>query len=213
MTTTTTTAVNTTSSPLHYHFDTVEHDHILDMNSRLLLSSSNMNNNATTSSSSSSSSFSYFEKYYTTSFDHLTKSQQTANMVILRCSAILSILGSSYIIYNLLGPRRKTELNKRMFSRLLLLCLSISDVCSSIVLFLGTWPIPKEVSDNDLYYNFYNTNIGTITTCNIQGLLLQIFYFTSIFLYSIIYQSTFYWLLNINIQNNIYDNMSKSIYI
>ena len=114
MTTTTTTAVNTTSSPLHYHFDTVEHDHILDMNSRLLLSSSNMNNATTSSSSSSSSfsSFSYIEKYYTTSFDHLTKSQQQANMITLRCSSILSIIGSSYIIYNLLGPRRKTELKQ-----------------------------------------------------------------------------------------------------
>ncbi|CAB9511736.1 expressed unknown protein [Seminavis robusta] len=113
---------------------------------------------------------------YHTSFDHLTVAQRRACQVVLRCSSVLSICGSSYIVCSLLGPRRESELKKRMFSRLLL-GLSISDVMSSIGLFFGAWPIPADSLHSDSLYG----NTGNQTTCNLQGGWLQIFYFVSIF--------------------------------
>ena len=80
-------------------------------------------------------------------------------------------------MYNLLGPKRKSELQKRLFSRLLL-GLSISDVFSSTTLFIGSWAIPKDTLHDDFLHGIQR---GTQTTCNIQGFFIQVFYFSSIF--------------------------------
>ena len=95
---------------------------------------------------------------------------------MLRTSSVLSLLGSSYIAYNLLGPQREKELKKRMFSRLLL-GLSISDVVASTAFFLGDWPVPADSLHSNVLYD----NRGTQATCNAQGFFIQVFYYSSIF--------------------------------
>jgi len=59
--------------------------------------------------------------------------------------------------------------NSRTYTNLLL-GLSVADLITSIAYFLSTWPIPKDTIDTD--YIWYN--VGTQTTCNIQGLMFQI---------------------------------------
>ena len=117
-----------------------------------------------------------YDGSYGTSFGHLSENQQKANQIVLRISSFLSICGSGYIIYNLLGPRRESEFNKQMFSRLLF-GLSVSDIMASSALLMGSWPIPKDTyHSHDLVWN-----IGNQWTCDMQGFALQIFYFSSIF--------------------------------
>ena len=117
-----------------------------------------------------------YEGSYKTSFEHLSEGQRQACQIVLRIASVLSILGSGFIIYNLLGPRRESELKETMFSRLLL-GLCISDLCSSVALFFGAWPIPKD----SFHEAHLHDNAGTRLTCNVQGFALQVFYFASIF--------------------------------
>eukprot|EP00934_Nitzschia_sp_Nitz4_P000698 Nitzschia sp. Nitz4//scaffold208_size52459//33959//35616//NITZ4_006815-RA/size52459-snap-gene-0.4-mRNA-1//1//CDS//3329541666//698//frame0 len=116
------------------------------------------------------------------SFFLLTYGQQTACILVNRIASALSIGGSCYIIYCLLGPRREKELKKRLFSRLLL-GLSASDALSSFALAMGPWPKP---SDNPFQDNFHDgplsrQSLGNQATCNLQALVIQTFYFSSLF--------------------------------
>ena len=113
---------------------------------------------------------------YAASFDHLGQEEQQICQILLRCSSVLSIGGSSYIVYSLLGPRRESELKTKLFNRLLL-GLSVSDVLSSLLLFLGAWPMPAD----SLHSASLHANLGNQATCDAQGMGLQVFYFSSIY--------------------------------
>ena len=113
---------------------------------------------------------------YSTFFGHLSDSQLLAIQITMRISACLSVLGSCYIIYNLLGPMRKKELNHRVFYRMLL-GLSICDACSSFAICFGSSAAPLE----SLHSNIMPAAKGTWLTCEVQAFAIQLFYYASIF--------------------------------
>ena len=79
------------------------------------------------------------------------------------------MIGSSIIFYDIMKDR-KTKL-KKVYNRLML-AMSFGDFFLSFVLFLGTWPIPKE--DPSIW------SMGNQTTCTLQGYFQQ-FFMTSLF--------------------------------
>lgn len=84
---------------------------------------------------------------------------------------MLSIVGSSYVIYRILTTDRSPNLrgrNSRSYSNLLL-CLCIADFITSLAYFLSTWPIPK----NNLYSDYIWGEAGNQITCSIQGAMGQ----------------------------------------
>eukprot|EP00934_Nitzschia_sp_Nitz4_P000420 Nitzschia sp. Nitz4//scaffold208_size52459//29175//30961//NITZ4_006814-RA/size52459-processed-gene-0.25-mRNA-1//1//CDS//3329541663//420//frame0 len=115
-------------------------------------------------------------------FEPLSENQQLVCVLLSRIAALLSILGSGYIIYCLLGPRREKELKKRLFSRLLF-GLSICDALASLALILGPWPKPSDdpYQDNHSDGSVWLKSLGTQATCNVQGFVLQAFYYASLY--------------------------------
>ena len=105
---------------------------------------------------------------YPNIYQSLSSKQRQILAIAPKCTSPLSIVGCLYVIYiilrqdrssaNLVGPNSRTYTN-------LLLGLSVADLITSIAYFLSTWPIPKDTVDTD--YIWYN--VGTQTTCNIQG--------------------------------------------
>lgn len=84
-----------------------------------------------------------------------------------RTSAMTSIIGSSYIIYKVLGVRRKEQL--QMFYQRLMLSLSISDIVGSSALYAASLPLPKDNMQSFAYGNYGNT-----ATCDAQGFMLHV---------------------------------------
>jgi len=98
--------------------------------------------------------------------------------LIPRITGSLSLIGSLYIICDLVICDRKQKLNKSSIANRIVLCISISDVFASVSCWiLGDWPVPKEC--NELYHNrnFY----GNAVTCTIQGFIYQWSAFSSAF--------------------------------
>jgi len=91
--------------------------------------------------------------------------QQKALAIISKCTSIPSIFGSSYIVFEVLRDPVKRQ--KSTYHRLLL-AMSISDIFASLAIFVGTWAIPQDNSEG-IYLAY-----GTQTTCNIQGLFIQL---------------------------------------
>ena len=90
--------------------------------------------------------------------------QQVLLAVAPKVSASLSLLGSSWIIIEVLTDKLK---NTTVFHRLLF-AMSSFDIISSAAFFASTWPIPKFLTENVIW------NIGNISSCHIQGFLLQL---------------------------------------
>ena len=63
--------------------------------------------------------------------------------IMVKCTAVPSIMGSSYIAYEVLRNKRKRG---KTYHRLLL-AMSISDIMSSTAIFVGSWAIPKGTED------------------------------------------------------------------
>lgn len=92
-----------------------------------------------------------------------THAQQVALALGPKFSAGLSILGSSWIILEVLRDRKKLGL---IYHRLML-GLSCLDVVISSAWWLSTWPVPSYV--DELY-----GNVGTNATCTAQGFFIQL---------------------------------------
>ena len=116
-----------------------------------------------------------------------THSQQVALALIPKFAAAVSIVGSSYIVFDVVrtwtkcrcckwkskkktagagsgsgsGPRRRSDTYHR-----LLLGMSVCDLFMSGGIFLSTWPMPREVP------NVWG-NVGTVPTCSAQGFFEQ----------------------------------------
>ena len=112
-----------------------------------------------------------------------THSQQVALALIPKFAAGVSIVGSSYIVFDVVrhmrnrcvcccgsragskanqdGPRRRSDTYHR-----LLLAMSICDLMMSGGIFMSTWPMPREVP------NVWG-NVGTTQTCTAQGFFEQ----------------------------------------
>lgn len=86
---------------------------------------------------------------------------------VMKMSSIASIVGSSFIVYQILKKNRSEHLGK--FYNRIMLCLSSFDIVGSFALFIASWTIPADALDD-----FYYGNIGTFTTCDIQGFLVHL---------------------------------------
>jgi hypothetical protein len=104
-----------------------------------------------------------------------------------RVSAILSFLGSIFIVFDITKKRNKTAQHQ------LLLCLSTVDCISSIAWAMSSLPVPEY--DEDGYHNFVYGAGGTEATCKAQAFFIQLgfaspfynvalaFYYTMIIIY------------------------------
>mmetsp|Transcript_20798 Transcript_20798/g.31759 ORF Transcript_20798/g.31759 Transcript_20798/m.31759 type:complete len:440 (-) Transcript_20798:1399-2718(-) len=95
----------------------------------------------------------------------LSENQVMAIVIVPKIASALSMAGSFYIIWQVLGSaEHRTRKLSRMYHRLVL-CMSFSDLISSFGIFLGLWPAPAEnLNDGDLFGNMGNT-----ATCDAQG--------------------------------------------
>jgi hypothetical protein len=123
-------------------------------------------------------------------FSTYSKRVKRILMWIPRFSAILSILGSLYIIRDIVVTNRRDGSRINVYFELML-CMSIFDICSSIGWALSTLPVPT--------INIYGEQTGVYgakgndMTCAMQGFLVQLG-FTGIF-YNL--ALSFYYLLMI----------------
>jgi hypothetical protein len=92
----------------------------------------------------------------------LTEGQQIALAVTPKITASLSILGSAWIVVEVLTvPEKRGNVYNR-----LLCAMSINDVILSSMFFASTWPIPE---GTDGVY----TAIGSERSCVAQGFFIQ----------------------------------------
>ena len=103
------------------------------------------------------------------------KEWQRASLAITpKVSGLLSSIGSSYICIDLwCVPEERQKLKKSTYHRIVFI-LSFWDIINSFVMFLSTWPIPKEIE------TVYGAS-GTWGTCLAQGFLGQISNFTPLY--------------------------------
>jgi hypothetical protein len=120
-----------------------------------------------------------------------TPSQQVALAVIPKFTGFLSILGSSWIIVEVLTQQTKRE---NVYNRLLC-AMSIVDVTVSIWFFASSWPI-SEGTEGVAW------TVGSGRTCVIQGFFIQmgatppickfgVFFFVFVFCNESVYRLTF----------------------
>jgi hypothetical protein len=93
----------------------------------------------------------------------LTPGQQVALAVTPKITSFLSILGSSWIIIEVLTQRTKRE---NVYNRLLC-AMSFFDVLLTVWFFASTWPIPEGTEG-------VAWAVGNKQTCIAQGFFLQI---------------------------------------
>ena len=94
----------------------------------------------------------------------LSDNQVMAIVIVPKIASSLSMVGSAYIIWQVLRQRKLS----RMYHRLVL-CMSFGDLISSFGIFLGLWPAPTEnLNDGDLI-----GNMGNIATCDAQGFIVS----------------------------------------
>lgn len=91
-----------------------------------------------------------------------TPQQQTALAIVPKFSCVLSVIGSGWIIAEVLRDERKLKMN---YHRLMFV-MSVGDVFRSAVQFLTTWPMPA-------YTPGVYGAAGTTATCTAQGTIFQ----------------------------------------
>mmetsp|Transcript_492 Transcript_492/g.808 ORF Transcript_492/g.808 Transcript_492/m.808 type:complete len:542 (-) Transcript_492:113-1738(-) len=87
----------------------------------------------------------------------------TSLAIIPKCTSVLSMAGSLWIVLEVLSDKEKQKL---VYHRLLF-GFSTMDLISSVGLFLTTWPMPRGTED-------VIGAVGTIATCEMQGFLVQL---------------------------------------
>jgi hypothetical protein len=113
----------------------------------------------------------------------MTINKQILPAIIPKFTGLASILGSSYIIYSLIGTSkaRKEKLDTT-FNRFLLI-LSFYDIISSSGAFLSTWTVPREPPEGMQeavdptildYQQHFPWAAGTKATCTAQGFMVQL---------------------------------------
>ena len=100
--------------------------------------------------------------------------EQIALAVTPKISGFLSVIGSGWIVVEILTVREKRH---NVYNRLLL-AMSFIDVLSSAWFAASTWPIP------DTAQHVYQP-IGSQQTCNAQGFFIQIGIATPICKYNV----------------------------
>jgi len=100
----------------------------------------------------------------------------------MRATAVLSILGSLFIVVNVLRTERRrhgssllSTFGKLSVYHALMLCMSVFDICSSIAFALGSLVIPKE-NEYGEPVTPQKPVLGNEGTCTAQGFFLQLGY-------------------------------------
>ena len=101
-------------------------------------------------------------------WENLSHNQSIAIAICTKVSAFLSIVGSSIVTYQILASSKRKVMLKTMYNRIIV-TLSVIDIIGSLALFMSTWPVPSNTVHDDWIWG----NIGTQTTCNIQGYFMQ----------------------------------------
>ena len=126
-----------------------------------------------------------------------TENQMKVMAIVPYISSILSLVGSSVIIYVVLHDKQQRRQRQKVFYRMLL-GISIFDFITSLgFLLLGSWTVPRITTElEDEYsssYNVaaYNERWGTPTTCRIAGttsvlLNMSIIYNTFLTIYHVL---------------------------
>jgi len=111
-------------------------------------------------------------------FDNFTPVQVKFVSVASKVPALLSLWGSIFIIYDIIGTEHsRTKRLKNAYHRMML-GLSISDcIFSFFAWFLSTWPQPKDT----IHSNFLWGNVGNDATCDAQGFMTQMGGISSIY--------------------------------
>ena len=97
--------------------------------------------------------------------DRYSETQMNAIVYGPKATAVLSIIGSSLIIYELLVRDRRRIKLRSTYHRIIL-AMSFLDLCSSIWLFVGSWAVPSSRS-------VPGAN-GNNATCSTQGFFFQL---------------------------------------
>lgn len=87
--------------------------------------------------------------------------RHVALAVIPHITGVLSLLGSTFIVVDVVRLKFKSVYHRLLFG------LAISDIIASVGLSLSTWPIPEEST-------YAWGAIGNIQSCEFQGFLIQI---------------------------------------
>ena len=93
--------------------------------------------------------------------DRLHSSRVKSNILIARCAGILGLLGSMYIIQDILKDTRRRKPTKNRIILFMSICDFLFSVSSPI---LGPVMGPKEIGAPG--------SIGNVTTCTIQGFMI-----------------------------------------
>ena len=93
-------------------------------------------------------------------------SQQVALAIVPKITGSLSIMGSSYIIFDCVRGLRSGKRDRNTYRRLMV-GISVVDITMSICFFLSTWPMPRGTP-------FTYGARGNTQTCTAQGFFAQI---------------------------------------
>eukprot|EP00573_Skeletonema_grethae_P007599 CAMPEP_0201710586 /NCGR_PEP_ID=MMETSP0578-20130828/58706_1 /ASSEMBLY_ACC=CAM_ASM_000663 /TAXON_ID=267565 /ORGANISM="Skeletonema grethea, Strain CCMP 1804" /LENGTH=735 /DNA_ID=CAMNT_0048199617 /DNA_START=286 /DNA_END=2493 /DNA_ORIENTATION=+ len=120
--------------------------------------------------------------FFNTYFQDKYKSKALA--IIPKVTGMISFLSSLLLASYILSSKKRRS---SVFGRIMV-GLSISDLFSSAMMFLSTWPMPKpKLEENRFWLPLYAA--GTTETCSAQGFFLQLglctatFYQTTLLLY------------------------------
>jgi hypothetical protein len=109
-------------------------------------------------------------------FDPAFVRKRKAVALIPKITGLLSLLGSSYIIIDIVVRNRGNKMFQTTFHRLLI-GLSVADLFSSLAYFLSHWMFPAQVpvgTDPEWYHVLFPYATGNQATCTTQGFLLQL---------------------------------------
>jgi hypothetical protein len=109
------------------------------------------------------------------SVQRYTDSQMKALAYASKATAFLSILGSSWIIYELLFHKDRNSKGRGLLRRStyhqIILCMSLVDLLSSLWIFVGTWALNLDTAGPRLEDVGAS---GTQATCSAQGFFIQL---------------------------------------
>jgi len=116
-----------------------------------------------------------------TAFADISLRQEMILAIFPKVTSFLSLVGSFYIIQDILRMRNKVNRKMKTTYHRLLLGLTTCDALVSVAWFMTTWPIPRDV------FPIYGA-LGTQQTCEAQGFFAQfsiacIFYNCSLAIY------------------------------
>lgn len=97
----------------------------------------------------------------------LTEAQLKAFIIVPKVTSVLSLIGSSIILSDVVAVYRGKRGQERLTPRYRILAgMSSCDLLSSLGWFLTSWPIPSD-------FPYSKWNVGTQATCTFQGILIQ----------------------------------------